>query len=92
MKGGWSWKFHPGVFDHSTDLHERLLKQGKRIVNAAGRIVIVYGEESELFDVDSAEYVHEYRGGHIPMIGIPGSLLMAVPLQTSVVPPSTAMI
>lgn len=71
VEGGWSWKFHPSVFERTSDLHERLLAQGKRIANAPGRIVIVYGEESELFDADSAEYVRECGGEHIPMIGIP---------------------
>jgi pimeloyl-ACP methyl ester carboxylesterase len=33
--------------------------------------VIVYGEQSDLFDADSADYVRECGGGHIPMIGIP---------------------
>jgi pimeloyl-ACP methyl ester carboxylesterase len=71
VEGGWTWKFHPSVFERSTDLHERLLGQGRRIANAPGRIVIVYGEESELFDADSADYVRECGGGHIPIIGIP---------------------
>ena len=48
-----------------------MLAQAKRIANATGRIVIVYGQESALFDADSAEYVRECGGGHIPMIGIP---------------------
>jgi pimeloyl-ACP methyl ester carboxylesterase len=71
VEGGWSWKFSPSVFERVTDLPERMLAQGRRIANAPGRIVIVYGEESTLFDDDSAEYVRECGGGHIPMISIP---------------------
>ena len=71
VDGGWSWKFDPSVFHRSADLDERLRKQGQRIADAPGDIVIVYGEESELFDADSADYVVECGGGHIPMIGIP---------------------
>ena len=71
VEGGWSWKFHPSVFGSGTDMHEQLLAQGKRIANAPGSIVIVYGEQSELFDADSANYVRECGGGHIPIIGIP---------------------
>ncbi len=71
VEGGWSWKFHPSVFGRSTDVHERLLAQGKRIANAPGPLVIVYGEQSALFDADSADYVRECGGGHIPMIAIP---------------------
>jgi len=33
-------------------------------------LVIVYGEQSKLFDADSADYVRECGGGHIPMISI----------------------
>ncbi len=71
VEGGWSWKFHPSVFAPSADLHERMLAQTKRIAEAPGDIVIVYGEESKLFDADSAAYVVECGGAHIPMIAIP---------------------
>jgi pimeloyl-ACP methyl ester carboxylesterase len=71
VDGGWSWKFHPSVFGQDEDLHERLLAQGRRIANAPGDIIIVYGEQSALFDADSADYVRECGGGHIPVIAIP---------------------
>ena len=71
VEGGWTWKFHSSVFERSTDHHERLLTQARRIASAPGPIVIVYGEQSALFDADSAEYVRECGGGHIPMIAIP---------------------
>lgn len=71
VEGGWSWKFHPSVFERTPDLHERMLAQARRIAEAPGRVVIVYGEESELFDADSADYVREAGGAHIPMISIP---------------------
>lgn len=71
VDGGWTWKFHPSVFERSTDMRERLLAQATRIANAPGSIVIVYGEQSALFDADSADYVRECGGGHIPMIAIP---------------------
>lgn len=71
VEDGWTWKFDPSVFERSDDLHERILRQGFRIAEAPGDMVIVYGEESELFDADSAAYIVECGGGHIPMIGIP---------------------
>ena len=71
VAGGYTWKFHPSVFEHSADLHARLLAQAGRIARAPGSIVIVYGEQSALFDDDSADYVRECGGGHIPMIAIP---------------------
>ena len=71
VEGGWTWKFHPSVFGRRIDMHELMLAQGKRIANAPGSIVVVYGDESVLFDADSADYVRECGGEHIPMIGIP---------------------
>jgi pimeloyl-ACP methyl ester carboxylesterase len=71
VESGWTWKFHPSVFQLQGDVHAHMLSQAKRIASASGHIVIVYGEESELFDADSAEYIRECGGGHIPMIGIP---------------------
>ena len=88
VEGGWSWKFHPSVFERSTPLRERLLAQGKRIANAPGSIVIVYGEQSALFDDDSADYVRECGGEHIPMIGIPDArhhLMLDQPLAFAAV-------
>ena len=71
VEGGWTWKFSPSVFARTENLGERMLTQARRIAQAPGRIVIIYGEESELFDADSAEYIREEGGGHIPMISIP---------------------
>lgn len=71
VEGGWSWKFHPGVFMPLTDLPEHMLRQTKRIAAAPGDVVIVYGQQSELFDADSAQYLRECGGEHLPMIEIP---------------------
>lgn len=70
---GWTWKFDPSVFRRDEKMEERWGKQGDRIVAAPGRKVIVYGQQSELFDDDSAAYVRECGGGDIPMIGIPNA-------------------
>lgn len=71
VEGGWSWKFHPSVFKPNDDFHAHLLEQTKRIARAPGKLVIIYGEQSKLFDADSADYVRECGGEHIPIIGIP---------------------
>lgn len=68
---GWTWKFHPSVFERPQNLYERWLLQTKKIANLPGCVVIVYGEHSSLFDADSAAYVRECGGEHIPMIEIP---------------------
>lgn len=73
VDGGWSWKFSPSVFFSDMDLRAKLYQQGHRTAEAPGRIAIVYGQQSDLFDDDSADYVRECGGGHIPMIGIPNA-------------------
>lgn len=44
---------------------------GERLVTAPGRKAIVHGGNSQLFNRDSAEYVHELGGGDIPIIAVP---------------------
>ena len=73
VTGGWSWKFDPGVFAGNNDGGKRLMKQGHRICAAPGRKAIVYGQNSLLFDADSADYVRECGATDIPMIAIPGA-------------------
>lgn len=71
VEGGWSWKFDPGVFrrdDKSQDMWEW---QGKRIVEAPGRKAVIHGEQSLLFDADSAAYLRELGGTDFPIIAIP---------------------
>ena len=71
VDGGWSWKFNPSVFEPLDTMHESLLAQATRIANLPGSLVIVYGQQSDFFDDDSADYVRECGGEHIPMIAIP---------------------
>lgn len=73
VEGGWSWKFDPGVFSATEDGRERLMKQGHRICAAPGRKAIVYGQNSLLFDADSADYIRECGGHDIPIITLPGA-------------------
>ncbi len=71
VEGGWSWKFDPGVFAGDSGGEERLLRQGYRIADAPGCKAIIYGQDSLLFDADSADYVRECGGQDIPMIELP---------------------
>ena len=68
---GWTWKFDPSVFYRDADQEEKWKKTGQRIVNAPGRKAVVYGQQSFLFDDDSAAWLRELGGEHIPMIAIP---------------------
>ncbi|MEH6662847.1 MAG: alpha/beta hydrolase [Parasphingorhabdus sp.] len=71
VEGGWSWKFDPMVFHRSVSDQAKWLQAPQRIVDLPHRLAIVYGENSELFNGDSAAYLRELGGDHIPMIAIP---------------------
>ena len=71
VDGGWSWKFDPRVFHRSVNDQAKWLQAPQRIVDLPHRLAIVYGENSKLFDGDSAAYLRELGGSHIPMIAIP---------------------
>ncbi|MDP5053508.1 MAG: alpha/beta hydrolase [Congregibacter sp.] len=71
--GGWTWKFDTSVFQSDFGLQERMLRQGQIIAQTPGRKAIVYGQDSVLFDDDSADYIRECGGTDIPTIGIPGA-------------------
>lgn len=73
VEGGWTWKFDPSVFRRDTDLDDHLQRMGHATVEAPGCKAIVYGQQSVLFDDDSAAYLREIGGTDIPMIGIPNA-------------------
>ncbi|WP_422345424.1 alpha/beta fold hydrolase [Parasphingorhabdus sp.] len=71
VEGGWTWKFNPKVFHRSENDQEKWRQAPQRIVDLPHRQAIVYGEKSRLFDGDSAAYLRELGGSHIPMIAVP---------------------
>lgn len=73
VEGGWTWKFDTSVFQSDFGRQERMLRQGEIIAETPGRKAIVYGQDSLLFDDDSADYIRECGGRDIPIIGIPGA-------------------
>jgi pimeloyl-ACP methyl ester carboxylesterase len=77
VDGGWTWKFDTSVFESDFGVHERMLRQGETIARTPGRKAIVYGEDSVLFDDDSAAYVRECIRDcacpDMPIVGIPGA-------------------
>lgn len=73
VDGGWTWKFDTSVFDSDFGVTERMLRQGQTIAETPGRKAIVYGQDSLLFDDDSADYVRECGAEDIPIVGIPGA-------------------
>lgn len=73
VDGGWTWKFDPKVFHRSENDQLQWQKAPQRIVDLPHRLALIYGENSKLFDGDSAAYLRELGGGHIPMIAVPES-------------------
>ena len=71
VEGGWTWKFDPQVFARSDNDQMKWLKAPQRIADLPHRQAIIYGEKSKLFDADSAAYIRELGGEHIPMIAVP---------------------
>ncbi|MEH6789879.1 alpha/beta fold hydrolase [Parasphingorhabdus sp.] len=68
---GWSWKFDPMVFHRNENDMAKWAQTPQRIVDLPHRLAIVYGENSRLFDDDSADYLRELGGSHIPMFAVP---------------------
>lgn len=68
---GWSWKFDPMVFHRNENDMAKWAQTPQRIVDLPHRLGIVYGEKSRLFDDDSAAFLRELGGSHIPMIAVP---------------------
>lgn len=68
---GWSWKFDPAVFHRNENDQQKHQQAAQRLVNLPYRLAIVHGEKSRLFDAESADYIRELGGDHIPMIAIP---------------------
>ena len=73
VEGGWSWKFDPKVFARSENDQDKWMKAPQRIADLPHRLAIIYGENSRLFNADSAAYLRELGGENIPMIAVPGA-------------------
>ncbi|MFK8042492.1 alpha/beta fold hydrolase [Congregibacter sp.] len=73
VEGGWTWKFDTSVFQSNFGHEDRMLTQGQVIAGTQGRKAIVYGQDSLLFDDDSAAYIRECGATDIPIVGIPGA-------------------
>ena len=71
VNGGWTWKFSPSVYPKEESAKHEWSKIGEKIVVTPGRVAIIYGRESMLFTPDSANYIRELGGNHIPIIDIP---------------------
>lgn len=71
VSGGWSWKFDPGVFRRDPKIENAWPRTPERIVDAPGRKAVIHGEQSLLFNADSAAYLRELGGVDFPIISVP---------------------
>jgi len=71
VEGGWTWKFDPRVFERTDDDQTGWVQAGHRIANLPHKTAIIYGANSELFNVDSEAYIREMGGTDIPIIAVP---------------------
>ena len=75
VEGGWSWKFDPSVFRREAGHKKRWAKTSEKVVTTPGRKAIIYGQQSLLFNADSAAYIREtieqLGEADIPIISIP---------------------
>ncbi len=69
VEGGFSWKFDPRVLSGGRHGEDYWAELGQRIVHVPGRAAIIYGEESRLFDRESADWLRGL-GAAMPIIGI----------------------
>lgn len=69
--GGWSWKFDPGVFRRDPKIENGWARTPRRIVDAPGRKAVIHGEQSLLFNADSAAYLRELGEVNFPIISVP---------------------
>jgi len=66
VKGGWSWKFDPRIFD------ERDYGQpAGDLARLACRFAAIYGERSALFSPEIRDYMTALLAGRAPMIAVP---------------------
>ncbi|MEM8490560.1 MAG: alpha/beta hydrolase [Pseudomonadota bacterium] len=73
VEAGWTWKFDTSVFVSDFGSNDRILRQGETIATTPGRKAIIYGQDSVLFDDDSAVYMRECGANDMPIIAIPGA-------------------
>jgi pimeloyl-ACP methyl ester carboxylesterase len=67
VDGGWSWKFDDGLFskfEFGTQMHEELAR-------LKCRVAVMYGEQSDLFSQDVADFMFETLDESVPFVGIP---------------------
>lgn len=67
VESGWTWKFDDGMFrkfEFGTNMHEDL-------ANLRCRVGVIYGEDSDLFSQDIADYMFKVLDESVPFVGIP---------------------
>ena len=66
-RGGWTWKFDDGLFgkfEFGENMHEELAL-------LKCRVGVIYGEDSDLFSQDIADFMFKVLDESVPFVGIP---------------------
>lgn len=71
VEGGWTWKFHPSIFNRDIRTMEAWMQQPQRFADIPLPKAIIYGEHSSLFTRDSAAYLRELSKGPLPIVEVP---------------------
>jgi pimeloyl-ACP methyl ester carboxylesterase len=69
VKGGWTWKFDPGLFDYL----EMGIDQRDKFAGLACRSAVILGEDSADEGAFFSDYMAELTGGKLPIFKIPGT-------------------
>ncbi len=65
-EGGWTWKFDDQLFRKF-----RFVNQSEVLASLACRVGVIYGEKSQLFTQDIADYMFEVLDSSVPFVSIP---------------------
>jgi pimeloyl-ACP methyl ester carboxylesterase len=68
---GWTWKFDPQCYVADGRDDDWWIEQPKRFARLEARKAFIYGERSQLFDADTADYLRELGAVDVPIVAIP---------------------
>ncbi len=66
VEGGWMWKFDDQLFKDF-----RMPNQSRALSSIPCRVAVIYGQQSELFTQDIADYMFQVLDSSVPFVAIP---------------------
>ena len=71
--GGWAWKFDPLILEGDARDQTWWGERSQKIASLAGKKAILHGQESLLFNDDSAAYLRELGAQDLSIFALPGA-------------------